>query len=460
MLGIAMYITIETLWKNGQSKSAIARLTGHDRKTIQKVIKKLKNGQNNSSKKPHPSKLDAYKEQILRWLENELTAVRIHEELYNLGLEISYSSVKYYISNLKGAQGICIRFHTKPGEEAQVDFGYVGLQPSSTGKRRKAWIFNMRLSYSRLDYYEIVFDQKVDTFIKCHINAFKYFGGVPKTIKIDNLKAAILEAHLYEPIYQNTYKKFSEFYHFQPLPCRVRQPQEKGKVESGIKYIKINFFKGRYFTNYEELINALKMWLEDKCNSRIHGTTKKIPRILFEVEEKPHLQPLPEGSFIIPEVGIRKVQKDCHIFVNHNYYSVPYSYVGKEIEIEVSDNFLKILHNGERIAIHPLSEGEGKFTTIKEHYPPYKYLSDTDHQKLYQSKMLSIGEHGEEIFIKLIEQYPHHWRQVAKGILSLKKVYKEEVINLACKRALFYNTLQYRVIKNICQNGCHVLPLE
>ena len=227
MLGIAMYITIETLNKQGLSKSEIAKLTSHDRKTVQKVIKKLAQGQNGPVKKPHPSKLGAFEPQIIKCLENELTAVRIHEELLSLGIKVSYSLVKHYIAHLNNSKGICIRFHTKPGKEAQVDFGYVGLQPNPRGKRKKAWIFNMRLSYSRLDYYEIVFDQKVDTFIQCHINAFKYFGDVPKTIKIDNLKAAILEANLYEPIYQATYKKFSGYYFFQSLPCRIKQPQEK-----------------------------------------------------------------------------------------------------------------------------------------------------------------------------------------------------------------------------------------
>jgi transposase len=460
MLGIAMYTTIKTLWKQGHSKSEIAKLIGHDRKTVQKIIKELNQGKSGPNKKPHPSKLDPYREQILEWLEHELTATRIHEELLNLRLNISYSSVKYYIADLKNSKKICIRFHTQPGEEAQVDFGYIGLQPHLSRKRKKSWIFNMRLSYSRLDYYEIVFDQKVDTFIKCHINAFKYFGGVPKTVKIDNLKAAILEAHLYEPIYQGTYQKFSEFYGFQPLPCRVRKPQEKGKVESGIKYIKINFFKGRYFSTYADLEIHLQAWLENKCNSRTHGTTKKIPRILFDAEEKECLQRLPNHYFIIPNIGIRKVQKDCHVYVNHNYYSVPHFYMGKEVEVEISERILKVLYNGEQIAIHAVLQGDGRFSTIREHYPAYKYLSDTDYQRLYQSKMLSIGEYGEQIFIKLKEQYPYHWRQSVKGILSLKKFYKEEVINLSCKRALFYNTLQYRVIKNICQNGYYVLPLE
>lgn len=105
-------------------------------------------------------------------------------------------------ASIKKQTKIFLRIHSEPGEEAQVDFGYVGYTLDNKGNRRKTWIFNMRLSYSRLDFYKKVYDQKVETFISCHIAAFHYFGGIPRSVKIDNLKAAILEANFYEPVYQ------------------------------------------------------------------------------------------------------------------------------------------------------------------------------------------------------------------------------------------------------------------
>ena len=141
------------------------------------------------------------------------------------GVKVGYSTVKDYISQIKKRENIFIRIHTLPGEEAQVDFGYLGYTLYQ-GKKRKTWVFNMRLSYSRLDYYEIVYDQRVETFIQCHINAFNYFGGIPQYIKIDNLKAAILQANFYEPIYQELYKNFASCYGFHPLPCRIRRPND------------------------------------------------------------------------------------------------------------------------------------------------------------------------------------------------------------------------------------------
>lgn len=283
MLGVAMYTTIETLYKRGLNKTAIARATRHDWKTVNKVINAIKLGQL-PEKKPHPSQVRDYKEQILEYLDSGLSGVRIHELLQSNGCALSYSSIKIYIRELKGRQDICVRFHTLPGEEAQVDFGYVGKLPDDSGKIRKAWVFNMRLSYSRLDFYKVVYDQKVETFINCHTEAFKFFGGIPNVVKIDNLKAAILEANFYQPIYQALYKQYADYYGFQILPCRVRQPQEKGKVESGIKYIKNNFFAGRKFASHTDLQHQLLNWLNNKCNIRVHGTTRKIPLELFTLD--------------------------------------------------------------------------------------------------------------------------------------------------------------------------------
>lgn len=200
MLEFFMHITIESLWKLGHNKSEISRLTHHDWKTVNKVIKSLEAG-GFPVKKPHPKVLDDFKPQILEFIEKGLTGIRIFEELRSLGANVGYSAVKRYIATIKMHDDVHIRFHTGPGEESQVDFGYVGLTPDQFNNRRKTWVFNMRLSYSRLDYYESVFDQKVETFIQCHINAFRYFKGIPARIKIDNLKAAILEANFYEPVY-------------------------------------------------------------------------------------------------------------------------------------------------------------------------------------------------------------------------------------------------------------------
>ena len=460
MLGEAMYTTIQTLWKKGLNKTQISRMTGHDWKTVSKVIKKYQKGEPWPEKKTHPCFLDPYKDRIMQLIERGLSSVRIHEELTREGVKASYPTVKRYVGNIKKRQEIFIRIHTKPAEEAQVDFGYAGYTIDNTGKKRKTWVFNMRLSYSRLDFYKKVYDQRVETFIECHKEAFSYFGGIPETVRIDNLKAAILEANFYEPVYQRLYKNFADYYGFRSIPCRIYRPNDKGKVECGIKYVKGNFFAGRTFISEDDLDKQLYIWQEDRCNARIHGTTRKVPREVFKQEEKALLKRLPEKEFNISEGGSRKVYHDCHIYVKRNYYSVPFEYAGKEVEIELTKSLLKIYYNNKLLTTHKRLTGEGQFSTNKSHYPKYKMYSDTEYQERYQTKMAKIGAYAEQLFFAIVEKQPADWSRPIQGILSLAKKYPEEIVNTACKRALAYKVYKYQTVKNICKNGSYTLPLE
>ena len=269
-----MYTTILTLYKQGLSQRQIARTTNTHRKTVKTIIARYK-----SSKIENPipynrsSTSDSWHEEIIDLMSNKLSAVRgLHEKLRDKGYNLSYSTLSKYIRQHNIKNKTCVRFHTEAGEEAQVDFGDIGKRFDSNGKLRKAYVFNM-LSYSRYDYYEVVFDQRVETWIQCHINAFRYFGVVPKVIKLDNLKAGVVDANFYEPIYQKEYKQMADHYNCLLSPCRPYQPQEKGKVESGIKYVKNNFFAGRDFGSYLDMDKQLHQWLS-KANNRLHGTTK------------------------------------------------------------------------------------------------------------------------------------------------------------------------------------------
>jgi len=460
MLGEAMYTTIQTLWKKGLNKSEISRATKHDWKTISKVITKLESGQSWPDKKPHPCLLDPHKEIILELIEKGLSAVRIHEKLAALGIPGAYPTVKRYVGNIKKRENIFVRIHTKPAEEAQVDFGYAGYTLDDTCKRRKTWVFNMKMSYSRLDFYKKVYNQRVETFIECHEEAFKYFGGTPECVRIDNLKAAILNANFYEPVYQRLYKNFADHYGFQIIPCRTYHPNDKGKVESGIKYVKGNFFAGRTFANGTNLDKQLYNWQERTCNVRIHGTTRKVPKEVFESEEKSLLRRLPMEEFKMIEGGSRKVYHDCHIFIKRNYYSVPFEYIGKKVEIELSKTLLRVYHNNKEIALHSRLLGEGEFSTVKGHYPKYKTYSDTEHQERYQVKMSEVGSHAEQLFFAIAEKQPKDWGRPIYGILSLLKHYPKDIVNSACKRALAFKVYKYQTVKNICANGSYILPLE
>lgn len=275
MLGVEMHATIETLFKKGYNKTQIGKILGIDRKTVRNVLKQIdQNGY--VERKKTGSIIDPYKEYINIQVSKELTAKRIFQDLQReFEYEGSYDTVKRYVNKIKQEPSKAYMvINTLPGEEAQVDFGYIGTL-NVNGKRKKAWVFVMVLSYSRYMYIQIVLDQCVKTFIECHKNAFKYFGGVSETVKIDNLKSAILEADFYEPTVQKNYAAFAAHYGFWAQPCRVRTPTDKGKVESNVNYVKDNCFKNREFQDINEAIEFSRNWLDTVANVRVHGTTKR-----------------------------------------------------------------------------------------------------------------------------------------------------------------------------------------
>jgi len=185
-----------------------------------------------------------------------------------------------------------------------------------------------------------------------------------------------------------------------------------------------------------------------------------VPLEVFTEEEKSILNPLPPVRFSLAKISTRKVYHDCHIYVDYNYYSVPYQYVGKIVDVEITDNLVKVFYGGSRIALHKRIEGRGSFSTIESHYPSFKISDPIENQKILVQKMKEIGIYCEKFFGKALDEKPKSASAIARGVLSLKKLYPEDVIEASCKRALFYGAIEYRVVKSICSSSAYVLPLE
>ncbi|AEA33368.1 IS21 family transposase [Hippea maritima] len=296
-----MYYSVKALLSIGKNVSQIARELKIDRKTVRKIKKKVESGEIETPTIKRKSILDPYKDEIIEYLKSGLSAVLIHQKLKEKhSLNVSYSSVKRYIRKLKPGEPF-IPLISPPGQEAQVDFGYAGYFYNSRRKKKvKYWIFSMVLSYSRYRYYELVDNQSIPTFINCHINAFEYFSGAPKAIKIDNLKSGVLHVNFYEPEIQHEYARMLEYYNSSAVACRVRKPNEKGKVESSIKYIKNNFLKSIRAEGIEDIDTVkekLLFWQDNICNAKLHGTTRKIPKDEFLNVEKEKLNRLPDRRY-------------------------------------------------------------------------------------------------------------------------------------------------------------------
>jgi transposase len=442
-------------------------MLGIDRKTVRKILRETQEELENKKEIQRgtwPSMLDEYRDYIQIQLSKELSVTRIYQDLQKeFGMECGYSTLRDYVAKIRRSQPHAYMvLHSLPGEEAQVDFGYIGTLKVN-GAPRKAWIFVMSLSYSRYMYVAITLDQSVQTFIRCHTEAFRYFGGVPQTVKIDNLKAAIVEADFYEPTVQRTYAAFAGHYGFLPNPCRVYTPTDKGKVESNVKYVKENCFKGRDFKDLDEARHFLLSWLKETANRRIHGTTRRKPEVMYLETEKEQLKPLPVEDFIFSKSATATVRTDCHIVHEGNYYSVPYNYIGMDVAVIEVNHLLKIYHAGKEIALHSLYEnGKGEHVTDKSHYPSTKTITQEELLSSYREKMSDVGT-GALAFLEAFvntEMYQcHHYRSIC-GILALQKKHGEEAVDKACARALHYGNITYRAVKKICESGLYQLPLE
>ena len=273
----------------------------------------------------------------------------------------------------------------------------------------------------------------------------------------NNLKAAILEADFYQPTIQKDYAAFAAYYGFLAQPCRVYTPTDKGKVESNVKYVKESCFKGRNFISIVEAKEFLSTWLRDIANKRIHGTTKKVPVEVFLECEQAKLSPLPKEDYILSNSKECNVATNCHISYKGNYYSVPYGYVGKTVNVVEMNGLLRIYSDKKEIALHSLATCEkGKFLTDINHYPHSKNITIDEILSRQKAEMNNIGKDASEFFDLYINanitNRKYDYRAIS-GILSLRKKYSDENINSACARAILFNSINYKTIKNILEKN-------
>ena len=209
------------------------------------------------------SSVEPYRRNVIQLRQEGVEIAAIHQRLKERGYRGSYASVHRFVRNLEPATPeVTVRVETRPGEEGQVDFGYAGrLIDPETGELRKTWVFVMTLSWSRHQYVEFVFDQKLETWLRLHRNAFDFFSGVPARVRIDNLKAGISKVCWDTPEAQSSYRECAEHYGFLITPCYPRTPQHKGKVEQGgVHYVKRNFLGGREPTAITQANRDVLRW--------------------------------------------------------------------------------------------------------------------------------------------------------------------------------------------------------
>lgn len=318
---------------------------------------------------PKPSKLDPYKHLIDLWLEEApYSAVRIHEKLMEQGCDCKYTIVRQYVATRKADlnEKATVRFETMPGLQGQVDWGFFeNYKVLENGEYKKLYCFLMILGYSRMRYIEFVTDMSTTTLIKCHINAFRYFGGYPEEILYDNMKQVVVKRLMKqsESELNKQFEDFAGFYGYKPVLCRPYRGQTKGKVERTVRYVRENFMVGIRYNSLADLNSQAYAWC-NKINAKIHGTTNERP--IDRLSEE-NLLPL-KREYIIDKINLRRVEKDCLISYAGNKYSVPAEYVGRDVTVIVLDHMLAAYFKGKQIALHKLSYSRNTLNVNKEHY--------------------------------------------------------------------------------------------
>lgn len=359
----------------------------------------------------------------------------------------SYDSIKRYINKIKKkSPKLYARIETGPGEEAQVDFGQ-GAPTLKNSRYCKPWLFVMTLSNSRNSYQEVVWKQDVETFVTCHENAFKFFGGAVSIVKLDNLKSGVLKAHLYEPELNPVYYSFSQHYNFIPLPCKVRTPEHKGKVESGVKYIQNNALKGKRFETLEEQNTYLRKWHKTWALTRIHGTTKRQVLKMFE-QEKPSLQPLAATSFNFFKIGQRKVNAaDSHIEISGAYYPIPPEYMGHAVTVHFNSKWIKVYNTKNELIQHLSTITKGRFHPDNSCLPEHKTRTQDQYLSYLFDRCKQIGPSVLDWAKSAEEHRKQRAYRAIQGVVALSKKYPENHINQACYQCINDLIFTYHIVK-------------
>jgi len=383
-----------------------------------------------------------------------LSAQRIYQDLVcEHAFSGGYHSVQRFVRQLLQTQPVpFLRMEVLPGVEAQVDFGQ-GAWVWVNGRRKRPHLFRVVLSHSRKAYSEVVWHQTTESFIRCLENAFRHFGGVPKTLVIDNLRAAVTRADWYDPELNAKVEEFCRHYGTVILPTRPAMPQHKGKVEAGVKYAQDNALKGRIFHSLAEQNLFLLEWESHVADTRIHGTTRQQVGKVFHEVERAKLMPLPTGLFPVFEEAPRTVHRDGYIELQRAYYSVPPEYVGRQVWARWESRLLRVFNQRrEVIAVHALAE-PGKFTTDPNHlHSPYRQVVQQGLDHLLDRARL-IGLHTGSWAEAMVQQRGPIGVRVLHGLLALAQKHPVKALEQASQTALHHGTWRLRDLRTLLEQA-------
>ena len=417
-----------------------------------------------------PSTVEVWRPEIERLRKKGAKPTAIHDHLrVNLtGYVGSLSAIKRLCARLDRDAGpqatdVAIRVETGPGEIAQVDFGYAGERyDPERGVLRKSWVFVMTLGFSRRSFCALCFDQRIETWIRLHIEAFEYFGGVPRVIVPDNLKAAVIRAAFAvddDPVIQRTYRELARYYGFQIDPAPPHSPEKKGKVEAGVRYVKGNFLSTWESIDIHQDQQALLRWLVEVADQRTHGTTARPPIELFEERERAALLPLPRSRFEIVIWKHARLHTDSHVQIDGAFYSAPWRLLHQELWVRCTRTSIEIFHDDVHIWTHARVPRGGR-GTVNEHLPEYRRELRQRSREHWVERAHRLGADVERL-VGLIFDADDVLTQLRRvqAIVTHLETFPPLRAQAAARRALHFGCSDYRGIKNILKQGLDLEPL-
>ena len=442
--------------RQGLTITQIARTLGLHRKTVAKWLARSR------FERPRPAKrsslLDPFKGRITRLLDTHpYSAQQIFQRLREEGYCGGVTILRDYVRLIRPPKlPVYLKLHFAPGECAQVDWGAFGTVRIGNTRRRLSF-FVIVLAYSRLMYVEFTVSQTMEHFLSCHEHAFTAFGGVPSKIMVDNLKSAVLQRLAgVAPVFNARYADFARHYGFSIAPCNVARANEKGRVESGVGYVKKNFLRGLELTEFGAIQAAARVWLDATANVRIHGETHRRPVDLFQ-EERPHLQPLNENRYDVARTTTARASSQFRIMLDTNRYSVSAAYAHRRLIVKAYPDRVCIYFDAELIARHTRSYGRHQDIEDPEHAKGLIARRSRAREQRLMLRFLALSPDAQAYYDGL-EQKRINARHHVRKILALAEIYPPGEVARAISDGLAFAAFSAEYIANILETRARTLP--
>ena len=403
------------------------------------------------------SLLDPFKPRITRLLDTyPYSAVQIFQRLCEEGYGGGMTILRDYVRRIRPPKRpVYLKLNFSAGECAQVDWGSFGSVAVRNTRRRLSF-FVMVLAYSRRMFAEFTVSQTMEHFLACHEHAFAELG-IPSKLMVDNLKSAVLQRLAgVAPVFNPRYLDFARHHGFEIVACNVGRGNEKGRVESGVGYVKKNFLRGLELSEFSAIQAAAPVWLDTVANVRIHGETQRRPIDLF-AEERPHLRRPNPHPYDLAHTSTTIASSQFRIALDTNHYSVPSSYAHRRLTVKAYPDRVCIYFDNQLIARHPRRYGRHEDIEDPDHA---KGLIAQRHRAREQRLMMHFLALSPDAaaYYEGLEQRRFNARQHVRKILALADIYPADAVARAISDGLAFEAFSAEYITNILEVRARTLP--